>query len=91
MPTTRRGTRGCRGAALFGSWLLVLPEYILNVSAIRYGHGTFTGGQMAAMNLSSGVVCVALVARYFLGEKLSRRQILGFVLMTLGVVLVVYR
>lgn len=46
---------------------------------------------MAAMNLSSGVVCVALVARYFLGEKLSRRQILGFVLMTLGVVLVVYR
>ena len=77
-------------AALIVSWLLVLPEYILNVSAIRYGHQMFSGGQMAAMNLSSGVICVALVARYFLGEHLSRRQILGFVLMAFAVALVVY-
>jgi len=77
--------------ALFGSWLLVLPEYILNVSAIRSGHEMFSGGQMAAMNLSSGVICVALVSRYFLNEHLSRRQILGFVLMALAVTLVVYR
>ena len=77
--------------ALIASWCLVLPEYILNVSAIRYGHEMFSGGQMAAMNLSSGVVCVALVARYFLGEQLSRRQVLGFVLMTVAVGLVVYR
>ncbi len=77
--------------ALFGSWLLVLPEYILNVSAIRYGHDVFSGGQMAAMNLSSGVICVAIVARYFLGEHLSRRQVAGFVLMAVAVSLVVYR
>ncbi|MFT4627734.1 MAG: hypothetical protein ACI8PZ_006421 [Myxococcota bacterium] len=77
--------------ALFASWFLVLPEYILNVSAIRYGHGVFSGGQMAAMNLSSGVICVALVSRFFLGEHLGKRQILGFVLMTLGVALVVWR
>ena len=76
--------------ALIGSWLLVLPEYILNVSAIRYGHEVFSGGQMAAMNLSSGVICVALVARYFLGEHLSRRQVFGFVLMAAAVTLVVY-
>jgi len=77
--------------ALIVSWCLVLPEYILNVSAIRYGHDVFSGGQMAAMNLSSGVVCVALVARYFLGEHLSRLQVSGFVLMTVAVGLVVYR
>lgn len=77
--------------ALFASWFLVLPEYILNVSAIRYGHGAFSGGQMAAMNLSTGVVCVALVARYFLGEHLSRRQVAGFVMMTVAVGLVVYK
>ena len=76
--------------ALIGSWLLVLPEYILNVSAIRYGHAVFSGGQMAAMNLSSGVICVALVARFFLGEHLSRKQVLGFVLMAVAVTLVVY-
>ena len=76
--------------ALIASWCLVLPEYILNVSAIRYGHDEFTGGQMAAMNLSTGVVCVAIVARYFLGEHLSRRQLAGFALMTVAVGLVVY-
>lgn len=76
--------------ALIVSWLLVLPEYILNVSAIRYGHGMFAGGQMAAMNLSSGVICVALVARFFLHEHLSRRQVFGFLLMVVAVTLVVY-
>ena len=76
--------------ALIVSWMLVLPEYILNVSAIRYGHEVFSGGQMAAMNISSGVICVALVARFFLGEHLSRRQIFGFVLMAVAVTMVVY-
>lgn len=74
--------------ALGVSWVLVLPEYVLNVAALRWGHGTFTGGEMAAMNLCSGVVCVALVARYFLGEPLRPRQVAGFVLMAVGVVVV---
>ncbi len=76
--------------ALIVSWLLVLPEYILNVSAMRYGHEVFAAGQMAAMNISSGVICVALVARYFLHEHLTRRQIVGFVLMAVAVTMVVY-
>ena len=75
--------------ALGASWLLVLPEYVLNVVAIRWGHGTFTGGEMAAMQLSSGVFCVAMVARFFLHEKLGWRKILGFVLMGVAVSLVV--
>jgi len=79
------------GKALLSSWLLVLPEYMLNVSAIRWGHGTYTGGEMAAINLCSGVVCVALVARVVLREHLTRRQWLGFALMAVAVVLVVYR
>ncbi len=76
--------------ALLVSWFLVLPEYVLNIVAFRWGHGTFTGGGMAAMNLGFGVICVALVARYFLGEILNRRQIAGFVIMTLAVFLVLY-
>ena len=76
--------------ALFASWFLVLPEYVLNVSAIRWGHEFFLGGQMAAMNLSSGVICVALVARFFLDEHLSRTQIAGFGLMAVAVALVMY-
>ena len=76
--------------ALMVSWLIVLPEYVLNVTAIRWGHGTFTGGEMAAFNLCSGVFCVALVSRLFLKEVLAPRQILGFVIMALGMILVVY-
>jgi uncharacterized protein (DUF486 family) len=75
--------------ALLFSWLLVLPEYLLNVSAIRWGIGTFEPSEMAAMNLCTGVVCIALVSKSFLGEKLNSRKIFGFVLMAISVVLVV--
>ena len=75
--------------ALLLSWFIVLPEYLLNISAIRWGFGTYQPSEMAAMNLSSGVVCVAIVAKLFLGEHFNRRQILGFFLMGLGVVMVV--
>ena len=75
--------------ALVASWFLVLPEYILNITAIRWGHGVYTGGEMAAMNLCAGVLCEALVSRLFLGEKLKPRQIAGFVLMAAAIMLVV--
>ena len=76
-------------AALVFSWLLVLPEYLLNVSAIRWGVGTYEPSEMAAMNLCTGVVCIALVSKIFLGEKLNPRKIVGFILMAISVVLVV--
>ena len=75
--------------ALVVSWFIVLPEYLLNISAIRWGVGSYQPSEMAAMNLSSGVVCVAIVAKVFLGEHLNHRQIGGFFLMGLGVFMVV--
>ena len=75
--------------ALIFSWLLVLPEYLLNVSAIRWGVGTYEPSEMAAINLSTGVVCIALVSKMFLGEKFSPRKIFGFILMIVSVTLVV--
>lgn len=78
-------------AALGASWLLVLPEYILNVLATRYGYGTYTGGQMASLHLAFGVVCVALVSRFVLGEELGARQAIGFALLAVGIVLIAYR
>ena len=79
------------GFALLGSWLLVLPEYFLNVYSTRLGYGFYTGAQMATFNLCTGVVCVALVSRFALRERLSARQLCGFGLMVVGVVLVMYR
>ena len=75
--------------ALIFSWLLVLPEYLLNVAAIRWGFGTYQPSEMAAMNLCTGVICIALVSKLFLGEKLNPRKISGFILMAISILLVV--
>ena len=69
-------------------WLLVLPEYFLNILAIRLGHKIYTGAQMAAFRLSSGVICVAIVSRLLLGEDLSIRKLFGFGLMIIAMVLI---
>jgi uncharacterized protein len=77
--------------ALLGSWLLVIPEYVLNVYSTRLGYGTFTGAQMASLNLCTGVLCIAVVSVLILDEKLTRRQWAGFGLIAVAIVLIVYR
>lgn len=77
--------------ALAASWLLVLPEYILNVAGTRYGYGTYSGAQMASFHLGFGVVCVALVSHYVLGEDITPPQWLGFLLLAMSIVLITYR
>lgn len=77
--------------ALAMSWAIVLPEYILNVSATRWGIGTYTGAQMASFHLCSGVVCVALVSRFVLHESMSSMQLAGFGLLAAGMALVLNR
>ena len=77
--------------ALAMSWAIVLPEYVLNVTATRYGFGTFTGAQMASFHLCSGVVCVALVSRFLLGEQLGGRHLAGLVFLAIGMVLLLRR
>lgn len=79
------------GVALVASWAIVLPEYALNVAATRYGFGTFTGAQMAAFHLCSGVVCVALVSRFVLGETWAMRHVAGFLLLAAGMWLLLRR
>lgn len=78
-------------AALGASWLLVLPEYMLNVAATRFGYGTYSGAQMASFHLAGGVVCVAFVSYFVLDERFSNSQILGFGLLALAIVLITYR
>jgi uncharacterized protein (DUF486 family) len=79
------------GAALALSWLLVLPEYVLNVGATRYGYGTYTGAQMASFHLAFGVLAVAVVARFVLGERLTALQWTGFALLAVATLLITYR
>lgn len=74
-------------AALF-AWLLVLPEYLLNVSAIRWGIGIYQPSEMAAMNLSSGIIFIALVSHFVLGEELTTQKYIGFGLMIIAMILI---
>ncbi|HEX2163287.1 MAG TPA: DMT family protein [Thermoanaerobaculia bacterium] len=74
--------------ALAASWAIVLPEYALNVAATRYGHGTFSGAQMATFHLAFGVVAVAFVSRFVLGERLTPTQLVGFALLAVATVLI---
>ncbi len=74
-------------AALF-AWLLVLPEYILNVSAIRWGVGIYQPSEMAAMNLSSGIIFIALVSHFVLGEELTTQKYIVFGLMIIAMILI---
>lgn len=76
------------GVAIPLAWLLVLPEYALNIAALRRGYGRYTGGQMAAFRLCSGVICVALVARVVLGEPLTTHKLIGFALMFVAMSLI---
>lgn len=77
--------------ALGVSWLLVLPEYVLNVAATRFGYGTYNGSQMASFHLAFGVICVALVSRFVLGESFATTQLVGFMLLAIAIVLITYR
>lgn len=74
-------------ATLF-AWLLVLPEYLLNVSAIRWGVGVYQPSTMGAINLSSGIVFIALVSSFMLGEELTLQKYVGFGLMIVAMVLI---
>ncbi len=76
--------------ALAASWLLVLPEYVLNVGATRYGYGTYNGAQMASFHLAFGVVCVALVSRFILNESFTTPQLAGFGLLAVAIGLITY-
>jgi uncharacterized protein len=77
--------------ALGASWLLVLPEYVLNVAATRFGYDTYSGAQMASFHLAFGVLCVALVSRFVLEERISPLQMFGFGLLAVSILLITYR
>lgn len=70
------------------AWTIVFPEYILNISAIRWGVGVYQPSEMAAMNLSSGIIFIALVSHFFLGEELTTQKYVGFGLMIIAMVLI---
>ena len=58
------------------------------VAALRRGYGKYSGGEMAAFRLCSGVVWIALVSRFVLEEALTPYKLIGFVLMCVAMWLI---
>jgi drug/metabolite transporter (DMT)-like permease len=54
------------------------------------GYRIYSGAQMAAFRLCSGVVFVALVARFVLNEELGGRQLMGFGVMFVAMLLIAF-
>ncbi len=73
------------------AWTLALPEYAINIHALRTGIRHFRGAQMAAFRLASGVAFVALAQYVLLDEPLTPRKLLGFSLMAVSIFLIAGR
>ena len=74
--------------ALLVSWLIVVPEYIINTAATRWGYGEYSGAQMASMHLAFGVIAVVIVSVHWLEESLSLQHVVGLSLMFVAIFLI---
>jgi len=67
------------------SWLIALPEYMLQVPANRYGHGTFTAPELKVMQEAISLLVFSIFAVTWLREPLRWNVIVSFGLIVLAV------
>jgi hypothetical protein len=76
------------------SWLIALPEYILQVPANRLGHvsngGVYTAPQLKVMQEAITLVVFAVFSILVLKEKLRTQDMIAFVLVFAGVAVSMY-
>ena len=70
--------------AIMVSWLIALPEYILQVPANRIGHGYYSAAQLKTIQeiITLSVFCVFSVT--YLGESLRWNHFVAFALIALA-------
>jgi uncharacterized protein (DUF486 family) len=64
--------------AILASWLIALPEYILQVPANRLGYGTLTGFQLKILQEVITLVVFMVFAWLYLGESLRWNYLVSF-------------
>ena len=71
--------------AILASWLIALPEYLLQVPANRMGYGRLTGFQLKIVQ-EIITLCVFMVfAWFYLGESLRWNYAVSFALIVAAV------
>jgi uncharacterized protein (DUF486 family) len=66
------------------SWLIALPEYILQVPANRYGHGYFSAAELKTIQEVITLSIFMVFSVLYLGEAIRWNHAIGFALIALG-------
>jgi uncharacterized protein (DUF486 family) len=66
------------------SWLIALPEYILQVPANRWGHAVYSAAQLKTLQEVITLSVFAAFSVWYLGESLHWNHAVGFALIVLG-------
>lgn len=75
-------------AVVLISWGIAFFEYCLQVPANRIGHGAFSAAQLKGMQEIITLLVFAAFSWLYLGEPISPRQAIGFVLIVVAGVLI---
>lgn len=66
------------------SWLIALPEYILQVPANRYGHAVYSAAQLKTIQEVITLTIFVGFSVWYLGEPLKWNHLAGFALIVLA-------
>jgi uncharacterized protein len=66
------------------SWLIALPEYLLQVPANRWGHQVYSAAQLKTLQEVITLSVFAVFSVAYLGESLQWNHAVGFGLIALG-------
>jgi uncharacterized protein len=66
------------------SWLIALPEYVLQVPANRWGHAVYSAAQLKTLQEVITLAVFATFSVAYLGESLHWNHAVGFALIVLG-------
>ena len=75
-------------AVILVSWGIAFFEYCLQVPANRMGHGIFSAVQLKGMQEIITLLVFAVFSWAYLGEPISAKQALGFVLIVVAAFLI---
>jgi uncharacterized protein (DUF486 family) len=66
------------------SWMIALPEYILQVPANRIGHSRFSAAELKTLQEVITLTVFAIFSVTYLGEAIRWNHAVGFALIALG-------
>ena len=78
-------------AAILVSWLLALPEYMLQVPANRFGYNTMNAYQLKILQECITLLVFIGFAWFVLGEKMKPQYGISFALVLAAVVVAFYK